>query len=208
MSSLFSRRQFIFGIGALAAASSRRTSTSARTLAPRDSSVRRGALADAFKLSVITDEISQDFGHALEVAAREFGLGFVELRELWGKNLFALDAKQVDEARALLKRFGVRVSSIASPIFKVDWPGAPLSPFSPKRDQFGANYTYEQQDQLLERGFELARTFETTNIRIFDFWRLNDQKPYRAAIDQKLAEAAAKAGRHNIILLLENEHAC
>jgi sugar phosphate isomerase/epimerase len=61
---------------------------------------------------------------------------------------------------------------------------------------------------LLERGFELARTFATTNIRIFDFWRLDDQKPYRAAIDRKLAEAAAKAAKQGITLLLENEHAC
>jgi L-ribulose-5-phosphate 3-epimerase len=206
MSSSLSRRQFIAGLGTFAAGVSGRTS--ARSHARRASFVHRAATADTFTLAVITDEIAQDFGHALEVAAKEFGLGFVELRELWGKNLFALDPQQVAEARALLKRFGLRVSSIASPIFKVDWPGAPLSPFSPKRDQFGANYTFEQQDQLLERGFELARTFDTTNIRIFDFWRLDDQKPHRAAIDQRLAEAAAKAGKRGFILLLENEHAC
>jgi L-ribulose-5-phosphate 3-epimerase len=208
MSRSLSRRQFIAGVGGFAVWSSGRTSTPGRSLVPRDSSIRRAASADPFTLAVITDEIAQDFGHALEVAAKAFGLGFVELRELWGKNLFALDADQVAEAGALLKRFNLRVSSIASPIFKVDWPGAPLSPFSPKRDQFGANYTFEQQDQLLERGFELAHTFGTTNLRIFDFWRLDDQQPYRAAIDQKLAEAAAKAGQRGVTLLLENEHAC
>ena len=208
MSWCLSRRQFLFGLGAVAAVASKRPTARARSRAPRDSSTKRAANTDPFTLSVISDEIAQDFGHALEVAAKEFGLGFVELRELWGKNLFALDAAQINEARTLLKRFNLRVSSIASPIFKVDWPGAPLSPFSPKRDQFGANYSFEQQDQLLERGFELARTFETTNIRIFDFWRLDDQKPYRAAIDRKLAEAAALAARRGVILLLENEHAC
>ncbi|MFL6215882.1 MAG: sugar phosphate isomerase/epimerase family protein [Blastocatellia bacterium] len=208
MSCSLSRRQFIFGLSAIAAGASRSTMTPARASASRDSSLKRPVAADPFTLAVITDEIAQDFGHALEVAAKEFQLGFVELRELWGKNLFALDAAQIREASALLKRFNLRVSSIASPIFKVDWPGAPLSPFSPKRDQFGASFSFEQQDQLLERGFELARAFETTNIRIFDFWRLDDQKSYRAAIDQKLAEAAAKAARHGITLLLENEHAC
>src|SRR3954454_252166 len=183
MASIFSRRQFIFGIGASVALAGRRPTGVAPAVASRHASNKHVVAADHFTLAVITDEISQDFGHALEVAAKEFGLGFVELRELWGKNLFALDAKQIAEASALLKRFNLRVSSIASPVFKVDWPGAPLSPFSPKRDQLGANYTYEQQDQLLERGCELARTFDTTNIRIFDFWRLNDQTPYRAAID-------------------------
>ena len=40
-----------------------------------------------FWISVITDEITQDFGHALEIASREFGLGWVELRAM--KNLCA-----------------------------------------------------------------------------------------------------------------------
>jgi hypothetical protein len=34
-----------------------------------------------FNLSVISDEITKDFGHALEVAAREFGLA-IEERQL------------------------------------------------------------------------------------------------------------------------------
>jgi len=162
----------------------------------------------AFKLSVITDEITNDFGRALEVAAKEFGLGFVELRELWGKNLMALDAREIGEARRLLERLRLRVSSLASPIFKVDWPGAPISRFSPKRDQFGARYTFEQQDELLERAMELARAFNTKNIRIFDFWRLDDQTAYRAAIDRKLIEAAAAAAKRGLTLLLENEQSC
>ena len=161
-----------------------------------------------FKLSVITDEITNDFGHALEVASKEFRLSFVEIRELWGKNIMALDRKQIAEARQLLERSRLRVSAIASPIFKVDWPGAPTSKYSPKRDQFGASYTFDQQDELLERGFELARVFNTTNIRIFDFWRLDDQTPYRDAIDKKLMEAAAKAEKRGVTLILENEHAC
>jgi sugar phosphate isomerase/epimerase len=162
----------------------------------------------AFKLSVITDEITNDFGRALEVTAKEFGLGFVEIRELWGKNIMALDAKEIAEARRLLESHKLRVSAIASPIFKVDWPGAPVSRYSPQRDQFRANYTFEQQDELLERGLELARAFNTTGIRIFDFWRLDDQTPYREAIDRKLMEASVRAEKRGVTLLLENEHAC
>lgn len=195
MSSLISRRRFIGNVGAIAAAS----------LASSGSSC---AATASFKLSVITDEITQDFGRAIEVAAKEFGLGYVELRELWGKNLMKLDAKEVAEARRLLEQHRLRVSSIASPIFKVDWPGAPGSKFSPKRDQFSADFTFKQQDELLERAIELARTFRTDRIRIFDFWRLEDQTPYRAAIDEKLIEAAAKAAKHGVTLLLENEQSC
>lgn len=161
-----------------------------------------------FKLSVINDEITRDFGHACEVAAQEFGLQFIEIRAMWGKNIMRLDAKEIAEARRILEKYKLRVSSIASPIFKVDWPGAPTSKFSPKRDQFNADFTFEQQDELLERGFELTRAFQVNRIRIFDFWRLDDQEPYRAAIDEKLREAAKKAEKRGVTLLLENEGAC
>jgi sugar phosphate isomerase/epimerase len=160
-----------------------------------------------FTLSVITDEITQEFGRALEIAAKEFGLGFVELRSLWGKNIAALDSKEIAEARRLLEHYKLRVSSLASPVFKTDWPGAPASKLS-SRDQFGANYTLDQQDELLERCFALGRAFRVARVRIFDFWRLEEQAPHRAAIDEKLREAAAKAARHRITLLLENEYAC
>jgi sugar phosphate isomerase/epimerase len=161
-----------------------------------------------FRLSVINDEITQDFGRAAEVAAQEFGLRLIEVRAMWGKNVMRLDAKEVAEVRRVLEKYRLRVSSIASPIFKVDWPGAPLSRFSPKRDQFGADFTFEQQDELLERGFELARALRVDRIRIFDFWRLDDPKPYRAAMDEKLNGAADKARRRGVTLLVENEPAC
>lgn len=161
-----------------------------------------------FKLSVINDEITQDFGRACEVAAQEFGLQFIEIRAMWGKNIMRLDEKEIAEARRILEKYKLRVSTIASPIFKVDWPGAPTSKFSPKRDQFGADFTFEQQDELLNRGFELLRVFRVDRIRIFDFWRLDDQQPYRTAIDDKLMEAAKKAGKRDVTLLLENEPSC
>jgi L-ribulose-5-phosphate 3-epimerase len=161
-----------------------------------------------FNVSVLSDEISQDLGRALEVAAKEFGLGYVDLREVNKKNIMSWDAKEVAEARRLLEKYRVRVACIASPIFKVDWPGAPRSKFSPTGSEFGASFTFGQQDELLERSFELARAFNTDRIRIFDFWRLEDQAPYREAIDAKVREAAVKAGKRGLTLVIENEMAC
>ena len=161
-----------------------------------------------FHLSVLTDEISQDFGHACEVASRDFGLGWVELRAMHNKNVMAWDAHDVAEARAVLEKYQLRVSEIASPIFKTDWPGAPTSSFSPKNPQFGADFTYEQQDELIERAVELSKAFNTPYIRIFDFWRLGDQTPYRQAIDDRVRQAAAKVGLKGVTFNLENELAC
>jgi L-ribulose-5-phosphate 3-epimerase len=161
-----------------------------------------------FNLSVLTDEISQDFGHACEVASQAFGMQHVDLREVDGKNLMKWDAAQIADVQRVLERFKLRVACLATPVFKVDWPGAPKSPFSPKRDEFGADFTYKDQDQLLEHAFELAKAFNTDRIRIFDFWRLEDQKPHRAAIDDVVRAAAAKAAKRGMTLVLENEYAC
>ena len=161
-----------------------------------------------FRLAVINDEISEDFDHACQIASQDFGLQWIELRGMWGKNLTELDAKQLDDALKILDKYKLRVTDIASPLFKTDWPGAPLSKHSPKRDQFHADFDFKKQDALLNHCIELAQTFGTDRIRCFDFWRLDDVKPYREAINKKLIEAAETCQKHNIILLLENEMAC
>lgn len=161
-----------------------------------------------FRVAVINDEITQDFGRACEVASQEFGMEWIELRGMWNKNLLRLDAKEIEEARRILEKNKLRVTDIASPLFKVDWPGAPKSKYSPKRDQFNADFTFEQQEEVLERSMELAKAFHTDRVRFFDFWRLENQAPYRAAINEKLLDAANKAGKKRVILVLENELAC
>lgn len=173
--------------------------------------VKASAFTDTncpFYLSVINDEITQDFDRACQIASRDFGLSWIELRGMWNKNITELDAKQIADAQQILAKYKLRVTNIASPLFKVDWPGAPLSKHSPKRDQFHADFDFKQQDKLLDHCIELAKSFQTDRIRCFDFWRLDDPKPYREAMNNKLREAAEKCAKHNLILVLENEMAC
>jgi sugar phosphate isomerase/epimerase len=128
---------------------------------------------------------------------------------MWNKNVLKLDANEIAEAQRLLKKYNLQVTDIASPLFKVDFPGAPLSKkFAARRDQFMADFTYDQQDEVLQLCLEKAKAFDTNHVRIFDFWRLDDQAPYRAAINEKLLDAAHKAGKSGIVLMLENEFAC
>jgi L-ribulose-5-phosphate 3-epimerase len=161
-----------------------------------------------FRLSVINDELTEDFGRACEIASKDFGLHLIELRGMWNKNITDLDDHEIAEAQRLLTKYQLRVTDIASPLFKVDWPGAPLSKESPKRDQFHAGFDFKQQDQLLEHCVELAKAFQTNRIRCFDFWRLDNQAPYRDAINDKLRTAAETCDKSHMILLLENEMAC
>jgi L-ribulose-5-phosphate 3-epimerase len=168
----------------------------------------RDGMKSPFRVAVINDEIGQDFGRACEVATRDFGMEWIELRGMWNKNILNLDAKEVAEARRILEKYKLRVTDIASPLFKVDWPGAPKSKFSPQGAQFNADFRYEQQGEVLERSIELAKVFQTDRVRCFDFWRLEDPAPYRAEINAKLQDAANAAGKQGIVLILENEFAC
>jgi len=161
-----------------------------------------------FQIAIVSDEISQDFGYACEVASQKFGVGWIELRSLWDKNILGLDSPETAAALRLIRKNDLRVIGIASPLFKVDWPDAPRSRFGQKRDQFNANFTYAQQEEVLERSLALARTFATNRVRCFDFWRLDDPSPYRQFIDETLQAAADKAGKHGISLAIENEAVC
>jgi len=192
------RRDFLAGIGAAAAAAV----SASLPLFGRET--QTPPIHSPFRVAVINDEISQDFGRSCEVASREFGMQWIELRGMWDKNIIKLDAKEVAEARRIVAKYNLRVTDIASPLFKVDWKGAPRSKFSQAED-FHADFTFDQQDEVLERAIDLAKTFHTDRVRCFDFWRLDDQAPYRVAINEKLLDAANKAGKKGIILLLEND---
>jgi L-ribulose-5-phosphate 3-epimerase len=204
MRSELSRRAFIAGLGVfaanvpLSAGAPRSSSTSGLSRLPKS----------RFNIAVITDEISQDFGHACEVASQQLGMHWIEIRSLWNKNVANLDVHEVSEVQKLVKKNRLRVTDIASPLFKVDWPGAPKSKFSPKHDQFNADFTFEQQGEVLDRSMALAKAFSTDRVRCFDFWRLDDQTPYRAAINETLHNAAEKVGKSGLVLILENEFAC
>src|ERR1700734_2001489 len=161
-----------------------------------------------FRLAVINDEITQDFEKACQIVSRDFGLHWIELRSMWNKNVTELDAKQVGDARKILEEYKLRVTDIASPLFKTDWPGAPRSSQSESRDQFHADFDAGEQDKLLERCISLAKAFKTDRVRCFDYWRLDDQRPYRAAINAKLQRAAERCAKDNLVLLLENEMSC
>jgi len=167
------------------------------------------AAKSPFRIAVINDEISPDFDHVCHVVSREFGLEWIELRSMWGKNTMDLSDAQIAEAKKILAKYSLQVTDIASPLFKTDWPDAPRSPYGSKGDMHGADaVAFKHQDEVLERSTALAKQFNTGKVRCFDFWRLDDVAPYRAAIDEKLRAAAEVAGKQDILLILENEFEC
>lgn len=195
MTSSFSRRTFLSGAGLAAAGCA------------LPQALLASVASSPFRVAVINDEISQDFERACQVASA-FGMKWIELRGMWNKNILDLDANQISESLRLLKKYDLRVTDIGSPLFKVDFPGAPRSKFSPKHDEFNAHFGSAQQDAVLEKCIEVAKKFSTERVRCFDFWRLDDPKPYRAEINEQLRKAAEKLGKQGLILVLENEMSC
>jgi sugar phosphate isomerase/epimerase len=191
------RRQFLQGAAAITA------------LVAQPGRILAALPPSPFRIAVINDEISPDLDHACSVAANEFGMQWIELRGMWGKNIMDLSEDDLARAEKILARYKLQVTDIASPLFKTDWPDAPVSKFSAAGDRHGAaELTFKQQEQILHRAIELARRFRTGKIRCFDFWRIDDVTPYRAAIDAKLQEAAEVAAKAGMTLILENEFEC
>jgi sugar phosphate isomerase/epimerase len=158
------------------------------------------------KLSVITDEISMDFAHALDVM-REYGVQGAELRSLWGQNVVDLSGAGVEKAKAILREKRLVVSCIASPVFKCELGGSTSREVGPSHQ--ASERTLADQPALLDRCVELAEVFGTRLVRVFSFWRRGELTPeVEDGIVKQLSRAAEVAGRKGVVLALENEHSC
>lgn len=158
-----------------------------------------------FKLGIITDEIAQNLEEALAFL-QSYSLGYCELREFWDKNIMNLSQDELQRARGILRDRGVRVSNIASPIFKYDLPemSAPVT----QRDLFRAQFTDRDTDRLLGQASDLGHFFETKLIRIFSYWRVKEPGKAYPYVRDRLARAAEVAKKNEVILCLENEQTC
>lgn len=163
----------------------------------------------AMQLCAITDEISQDFEHALDVL-KEYGATGAELRGLWGTNIADLSDAQAARAKEALRTRGLRVACLATPFYKCDLaPETPNLGEASGRMHLAQPRGLEQQIVLLQRCIQLAHTFETTLLRVFTFWRKEALTPeLEARIVAAFAAPLEIAAREGVTLVLENEHAC
>jgi sugar phosphate isomerase/epimerase len=163
----------------------------------------------AMKLAAITDEISQDFEHALDVIA-EYGATGAELRGLWGANIADLDDDQVARAKSALRSRSMRTVCLATPFYKCDLALDAPNP----GEEAGAMHLakprgLEQQMEMLKRCIRIAHEFDTSLLRVFSFWRKTALTPeVEARIVDAFGEPIALAEKEGVTLVLENEHAC
>jgi L-ribulose-5-phosphate 3-epimerase len=163
------------------------------------------ANVNQFHLGVITDEISQDFEHAL-VWAKGFGLHGVELRFLWNKYVVDLSPDDVKRAKDLLAKYQMKVSVVDSPYFKTLLPGTQSRFADSKADPLQSEFA--KQDAILERAIARAKDFGADKVRIFAFLRVADPHSVFERVAKELERSTKVAKSEGIRLVLENEFSC
>lgn len=158
------------------------------------------------QLAVITDEISDDVEHALDVMA-EYDVRAAEFRRVWDSNIVDAPDETIDRLRRICVDRGVQVAGIASPFYKCDLSSDSLEPTGPLHSAQARGLA--DQLKVLNRSIEIAQKLEAPFVRVFSFWKrgaLTDA--IEGQIVDRFAEPAAIAHRAGVTLLLENESSC
>jgi sugar phosphate isomerase/epimerase len=141
-----------------------------------------------FKLSVITDEVSQDLNDVVSFA-KTFNLAGVEIRTLWNLSPHELLGRS-KELFEILDSNGLRACAIASPIFK---------------SNLHNSSEYEEHLRMLHDVIELGKRLDVRLIRVFAFWRSGSYGENLNEILTKFRKAADIAEDEGVLLCVENE---
>ncbi|MCD6362097.1 MAG: sugar phosphate isomerase/epimerase [Armatimonadetes bacterium] len=142
-----------------------------------------------FKLSVISDEISQDFQRVVDVC-QEYGVSMVEPRSVWDTAPQDLTDEQLAEMKRILDEAGMGVACIASPFLKCD---------------LGDEEQYEQHLGILRRCIEIAHFFDCNIIRGFTFWKTGPAEAVWQQILDAYAEPIEICEAEDVYIGIENE---
>lgn len=160
------------------------------------------------RIAAITDEFSPDNLEKALDAMKAIGMTGAELRVVNGKNIMDLTDDELKRTKDALDARGFEVVSIASPLLKCVLPEAPDVDTRFQQDIFASKHTYEDQPRLCDHAFGLARFFGARIIRVFSFWRTVEPDRCFDPIARALEKMGDTAAKENVIIGLENEHAC
>lgn len=143
-------------------------------------------------VSAFADEYSSVFEEQC-AAMRRLGVGWIELRGADGKNVGSMTEEDTDRIGGLLGSYGVKVSSIGSPLGKIKIT-------SPEEE-------LEEHMKKAERVFGTAVKLGARYVRVFSFYipRGEDRGPYRESVLKYMRRMADAAGRRGLLLCHENE---
>lgn len=143
-----------------------------------------------FVLSAFADEVSPVFDEQLKYLKKQ-NIDYIEPRNIDGTNVSSLTLEQAKEAKAKMDKNGIGVSSIGSPIGKINVV----------TDDFDEHF------KLFEHTLDIADIFEAKNIRMFSFFypKGEDCHKYRDVIFSHIEKMLALAEKRHITLCHENE---
>ena len=141
------------------------------------------------RISGFADEISADFEKQLEVLKR-LGLSYMEIRGVNGKGIDTYEVSQVKEIKKSLDMAGIEISSLASPIGKID-----------------IRQGFEEHYEHFKHVVELAHILKAPYIRMFSFFMPPDQdvQKYEGEVLERLGKMVSYDELGEIQLLHENE---
>ena len=145
-----------------------------------------------FTLSAFGDEIAIKVHDQLAVMA-ELGIGGLELRTAWGKNVLDLDDEEARKVATLCANAGIVDSAIGSPLGKSAIEG-----------------DMGEERRKLDRIMRTAEITNTQRIRIFSYYPpdISTNARYDEYVEtaaERLATLADHAAAHGFTFLLENE---
>ncbi len=140
-------------------------------------------------MSAFADEYSSDFLVQLN-ALNGFGIKYIEPRGVNGKNISALTKDEVKTVKAQLDEYGIKASSIGSPLGKINIEG----------DLDGHFETAKQV-------FETANALDCKFIRMFSFYfpENKTRDEVKGAVYDALGKMIELAESHGVTLCHENE---
>ncbi|MBM6809033.1 sugar phosphate isomerase/epimerase family protein [Faecalicoccus pleomorphus] len=161
------------------------------------------------KLSIISDQVSQDLEEALKIIVKE-GYEYVELHNVFGHSIETCTKEEVEIIKHLLDQYHVKVSNIASTLFFLCplYQGDEVSLFNPGFYSIQGDLKYHLK--VLEHACWIANELDCPKIRIFPFrWPDNRKGPYGTKQDfEKIIENIKKAldisKKYHVTLMLEN----
>lgn len=140
-------------------------------------------------LSGFADEIDPDFTTQCKVASG-LGLRFLEIRSAWGINILDLDDNQLATVQQILTEYGLRVSSIGSPIGKIF-----------------VDEDFEPHLVRMQRAGVVAQRLGAPYIRLFSFFIREGDNPddHRDEVLRRMRALADVAERVGVVAVHENE---
>jgi sugar phosphate isomerase/epimerase len=159
------------------------------------------------RTAAITDEFPVELDEAAQAMA-DIGMTGAELRVVFGKNILDLSDEEVDRAKKILAAKGLEIVSLSSPLLKCVLPDAPPVDSRFQQDIFGAKWGFEDQSGLARRAFQIAHRTGARIVRVFSYWRAVEPEKVFDRVVEALGCLAQDAAREDLIIGLENEHAC